>query len=159
MMLTDEKEIRGENLGKVAIDLLSVPSLVNRIIRKKLLMVTLADSQADLKLLHFEIMHVLKIEGTMHPSKIGEKLMIAKAQMTHLIDKLVDVGFVKRELDSIDRRTFNITMTEKGLKVLDEQDNLVVSAVSDVMTELSEKELESLSKSLRSLRDILFKLQ
>jgi DNA-binding MarR family transcriptional regulator len=159
MMRTEEKELRGENLGKVAIDLLSVPSLVNRIIRKKLLMVTLADSEADLKLLHFEIMRVLKIGGTMHPSKIGEKLLIAKAQMTHLIDKLVDLGFVKRELDSIDRRTFNITMTETGLKVLEEQDNLVVSAVSDVMTELSEKELESLSKSLRSLRDILFKLQ
>ena len=158
-MRTEEKEIRGENLGKVAVDLLSVPSLVNRIIRRKLLMTTLADTELDIKLLHFEIMRVLKIEGTMHPSKIGEKLIIAKAQMTHLIDKLVDMGFVKRETDSIDRRTFNITLTEKGLKVLDEQDNLVISAVSDVMTELSEKELESLSNSLRSLRDILFKLQ
>jgi len=158
-MRTEEKEIRGENLGKVAVDLLSVPSLVNRIIRRKLLMATLADTELDIKLLHFEIMRVLKTEGTMHPSKIGEKLIIAKAQMTHLIDKLVDMGFVKRETDSIDRRTFNITLTEKGLKVLDEQDNLVISAVSDVMTELSEKELESLSNSLRSLRDILFKLQ
>lgn len=152
-------EVRGENLGKVAIDLLSVPSLINRIIRRKLVMATLADSDIDLKLLHFEIMRVLKIEGTMHPSKIGEKLLIAKAQMTHLIDKLVELDFVKREMDSVDRRTFNLTLTEKGRRVLDEQDNLVICAVSDVMTSLSEKELESLSNNLRSLRDILFKLQ
>jgi len=151
--------MRGENLGKVVIDLLSVPPLINRIIRRKLLMTTLADVEVDLKLLHFEIMRVLKDEGTMHPAKIGEKLLIAKAQMTHLIDKLVDLDFVKREMDSIDRRTFNITLTDKGRRVLEEQDNLVVCAVSDVMTSLSEKELESLSNALRNLRDILFRLQ
>jgi len=158
-MSTEGTEIRGENLGKVAIDLLSVPNLVNRIIRRKLIIATQADTEADLKLLHFEIMRVLKEEGTMHPSKIGEKLLIAKAQMTHLIDKLVDLDFVKRETDAIDRRTFNITLTEKGRNILDETDSLVLNAVRDVMTELSGKELEQLSNTLRTLRDILFKLQ
>ena len=151
--------MRGENLGQVVIDLLSVPPLINRIIRRKLLMTKLADVEVDLKLLHFEIMRVLKDEGTMHPAKIGEKLLIAKAQMTHLIDKLVELDFVKRELDSVDRRTFNITLTEKGKRVLDEQDNLVFCAISDIMASLPETELESLSNALRSIRDILFKLQ
>ena len=151
--------MRSDNLGKVSIDLLSVTPLVNRLIRRKLLFTTFVDADVDLKLLHFEIMHVLKDEGTMHPAKIGEKLLIAKAQMTHLIDKLVELDFVKRELDSVDRRTFNITLTEKGKRVLDEQDNLVFCAVSDIMSSLPETELESLSNALRSIRDILFKLQ
>jgi DNA-binding MarR family transcriptional regulator len=152
-------EKRGENLGKVSVDLLSVPPLINRLIRRKLIMTALVDADIDIKLLHFEIMRVLVIEGMMHPAKIGAKLLIAKAQMTHLIDKLVDLGFVIREMDSVDRRTFNITITDKGRRVLDEQDNLVICAVSDVMTSLSEDELEALSNSLRTLRDILFKLQ
>jgi DNA-binding MarR family transcriptional regulator len=62
-------------------------------------------------------------------------------------------------LDSVDRRTFNITLTEKGKRVLDEQDNLVFCAISDIMASLPETELESLSNALRSIRDILFKLQ
>ena len=151
--------MRSDNLGKVSIDLLSVTPLVNRLIRRKLLFTTFVDADVDLKLLHFEIMHALKDEGTMHPAKIGEKLLIAKAQMTHLIDKLVELDFVKREMDSVDRRTFNITLTEKGKRVLDEQDNLVFCAISDIMASLPETELESLSKALRSIRDILFKLQ
>lgn len=158
-MPVEGTEIRGENLGKVVIDLLSTPSLINRIIRRKLLMATLAESEAELRFLHFDIMRLLKDEGTMHPSKIGDKLIIAKAQMTHLIDKLVELGYVKREMGSSDRRTFNITVTDAGRKVLDEQDNLVVNAVSEVMTELSEQELESLASSVRSLRDILLRLQ
>jgi DNA-binding MarR family transcriptional regulator len=158
-MCAEAMMMRGENVKKVVLDLLSTPSLVNRIIRRKLLMATLAESEAELRFLHFDIMRVLKEEGTMHPSKIGEKLIIAKAQMTHLIDKLVELGYVKREMGSSDRRTFNITITDTGRKVLDEQDNLVINAVSEVMSELSEKELESLSSALINLRDILIRLQ
>jgi len=152
-------ETREQNLGRVAIDLLSLPPLINRLIRRRLKMTVQADADVDLRPLHFEIMRVLKEEGTMHPAKIGEKLLIAKAQMTHLIDKLVELGFAKREMDSIDRRTFNITLTEKGFRILDERDNMVVSAISENMASLPEKELETLSSALRNLRDILFKLE
>jgi len=145
--------------GRVALDLLSVPPLVFRLVRRKLVMTTLADTYVDIKLLHFEIMRVLKDEGTLHPAKIGEKLFVAKAQMTHLIDKLVELGFVKREMCSDDRRTINITLTDKGRKVLEEQDNLVINAMQENMSSLANEELEDLSKSLRKLRDILIKLE
>ncbi len=151
--------MRGEILGRVATDLLSVPPLIFRLIRHRLMATLLADTDVDIKLLHFEIMRVLKEDGTLHPAAIGERLVIAKAQMTHLIDKLVELGFVKREMDSTDRRTLNITLTEKGRKVLDEQETLVLNAVRDNMTSLSDNELETLSGSLRNLRDVLFKLQ
>jgi DNA-binding MarR family transcriptional regulator len=151
--------MRNDSLGKVAVDLLSIPPLIFRIIRRKLVMTTLDDIDVDIKLLHFEIMRVLKEEGTLHVAKIGDKLRIAKAQMTHLIDKLVELDFVKREMDSNDRRTINITITEKGSKVLEEQANLVINAVRDNMSSLTGKELEALSHSLRNLRDTLFKLQ
>ena len=144
---------------RIALDLLSVPPLVFRMVRRKVAMTTLADTNLDIKLLHFEIMRVLKDEGTLHPAKIGEKLLVAKAQMTHFIDKLVELDFVKREMGSDDRRTINLTLTDKGSKVLEEQDNLVINAMQENMSALSDKELEALSNSLCKLRDILFKLQ
>jgi DNA-binding MarR family transcriptional regulator len=151
--------MRNDILGKLALDLLSIPPLIFRLIRRKLALPTLPDIDADLTLLHFEIMRVLKEEGTLHPAKIGDKLLIAKAQMTYLVDKLVEWGFVSREMDASDRRTINITLTEKGDKALDEQDDLVVNAVRENMSALTEGELETLCGSLRNLRDILFKLQ
>jgi DNA-binding MarR family transcriptional regulator len=151
--------MREEIQGRVTLDLLSVPPLIFRLVRHKVGTTTLADSNLDIKLLHIEIMHVLKDEGTLHPAKIGEKLLIAKAQMTHLIDKLVELDFVKREMCADDRRTLNITLTEKGKKVLDEQDNLVLNAMNVGLSSLSDTELESLSSSLRKLRDILYKIQ
>jgi DNA-binding MarR family transcriptional regulator len=144
---------------RVALDLLSVPPLVFRMVRRRLVSTTFTDTNLDIKLLHFEIMWVLKDEGTLHPAKIGEKLLVAKAQMTHLIDKLVELDFVKREMCSDDRRTINITLTDKGRKVLEEQDNLVINAMQENMSSLTDAELEDLSDSLRKLRDILIKLE
>jgi DNA-binding MarR family transcriptional regulator len=151
--------MRSEIMSRVALDLLSVPPLIFRLIRRKLVMTTLAETEVNLKLLHIEIMKVLKEEGTMHVAEIGEKLLIAKAQMTHLIDKLVEPGFVEREIGTPDRRTMNISLTPKGIKFIEEQDALILNAVRDNMSDLTDKELEAMADSLRNLRDTLFKMQ
>jgi DNA-binding MarR family transcriptional regulator len=151
--------MRSEILGKVAVDLLSVPPLIFRLLRRKLVKTTLADVDTDIKLPHFEIMMVLKEEGTLHVAEIGEKLQIAKAQMTHLIDKLVELNLVEREMGSADRRTLNIALTDKGRKFLEEHENCLINAVREQMSSLTGEELKELSGSLRNLRDTLFKLQ
>ena len=151
--------MRDQILSKVNADLLSVPPLVSRLIRKKLVMKTPGEAEMELKMPHFEIMRILKEEGTLHPAEIGEKLCIAKAQMTHLVDKLVELDFVKREWGTDDRRTLNITLTGNGNKLLDDQDKLFVNAIRENMIALSDTELETLSNSLRVLRSTLLKLQ
>ena len=148
-----------EVLEKVASDLLSIPPLIFRLLRRKLIKTTLDDINADIKFPHLEIMKVLQEEGTLHVCAIGEKLQVAKAQMTHLIDKLVELELVARQMNSADRRTLNIALTDKGKKILEEHDTFLVNAVRDNMSSLTEQELETLSASLRNLRDTLFKLQ
>jgi DNA-binding MarR family transcriptional regulator len=104
-------------------------------------------------------MIVLKEEGTLHPAEIGEKLLIAKAQMTHLIDKLVELGMVEREMDPTDRRTLNIALTGKGKRFLEVHKSNMVNAVREYISCLEEGEIEALSHSLRTLRDTLLRLQ
>jgi DNA-binding MarR family transcriptional regulator len=145
--------------GRVAVDLLSIPPLIFRIIRRKLIVNTLADIDVDIKLPHFEIMKVLEEEGTLHVAEIGEKLQIAKAQMTHLIDKLVDLSMVERNIDTADRRTINVALTDKGKTFLEIHENNIVNAVREYISCLEDDELEALSNSLRVLRDTLLKLQ
>jgi DNA-binding MarR family transcriptional regulator len=146
-------------LSRVAVDLLSVPPLIFRFLRRKLIKTALDDLAADIRMPHFEIMVVLKEEGTLHVAQIGEKLQIAKAQMTHLIDKLVALDLVRREMGEADRRTLNIALTEKGQALLEEHQTCMVNAVRENMASLSLGELEALSDSLRTLRDTLFKMQ
>lgn len=151
--------MRRDIIERVAVDLLSVPPLIFRVVRRKLIMTTLAGIDVDIKPVHFEIMRVLKKEGTLHVAEIGERLQIARAQMTHLIDKLVEIELVVREIDAADRRTVNIALTGKGREVLEEHEDNLKNAVRENMASLTDEELETLASSLRNLRDILFKLQ
>jgi DNA-binding MarR family transcriptional regulator len=98
-------------------------------------------------------------EGTMHPAEIGQRLEIARAQMTKLIDRLVELDIVERVGDESDRRATNIALTPQGISLLEEHKQIIENAVSEAMSALTDEELEELFGSLRKLRDILIKLE
>jgi len=151
--------MRSDILEGVAVDLLSIPPLIFRGIRRKLIKTTLADIDVNITPHHFEIMILLKEEGTLHVAEIGERLQIAKAQMTQLIDKLVNFNMVERKMDIADRRMTNIVLTGKGGAILEEHGSNIRNAIRETLSCLTDEELEDLSDSLRKLRDILSKLQ
>jgi len=144
---------------RIVVDLLTIPPLIFRGIRRKLIKTTLADIDVNITPHHFEIIRLLEEEGTLHVTEIGERLQIAKAQMTKLIDKLADLNIVERKTDIADRRTINITLTGQGRTVLEEHKNSVMSAIRETTSRLTDKELEDLSTSLRTLQGIFFKLE
>jgi DNA-binding MarR family transcriptional regulator len=150
--------MKRELLEKVVEELVSTPPPLFRAIRRKFIKTTLSSLQADVTPLHFEIIRLLEKEGTMHVIEIGKQLQIAKAQMTHLIDKLVDMNIIEREICTADRRTMNIKLTEKGMRALKEHRVHMMHAIRETMSSLTDEDLEDLLVSLSKLRNILSKL-
>ncbi len=146
-------------LDSVAEDLFSTLPLIDRSIRRKLLKTALIGISEDFTPPHFEIMKLLDEAGTLHVAEIGERLRIARPQMTHLIDKLVALDIVERQTDTEDRRMLNITLTNKGKRIFREHDSHIKNAVRQTLSCLTDTELEDLSASLRKLKAIFSKLQ
>jgi DNA-binding MarR family transcriptional regulator len=145
-------------LDSVVKDLLSITPLVRRSIQRKVVRTGFAQIEKDISLPHLEIMKTLKEEGTRHIAEIGERLLIPKPQMTHLIDRLESLGTVVRQADTTDRRITNIMLTDKGRRIIEELDQVLTESIQGKLSCLSEKELRELSTSLKKLRDILDKL-
>jgi DNA-binding MarR family transcriptional regulator len=93
------------------------------------------------------------------PENFDQELFIAKPQMTHLIDKLINLGMVERLPDKIDRRIINIKLIEKGKTTLEESKNLIRKNIRRKLSCLKDDELKELSVSLKKLRDIGAKLE
>jgi DNA-binding MarR family transcriptional regulator len=146
-------------LDNVAEDLFSTLPLIDRSIRRKLLKTALTSFNEDITPPHFEIMKLLEEAGTLHVAEIGERLRIARPQMTHLIDKLVALDIVERQTDKEDRRMLDITLTNNGKTIFRERDSHVKTATKEMLSCLTDKELQDLSASLRKLKDIFSKLQ
>ncbi len=147
--------MRDELLGKISKDLLSVPSIIHRIIRRKL--VTDVCCSMSLTPLHFEIMRLLYEEGTLHMAEIGERIQVARAQMTHLIDKLVDLSLAERRTNEEDRRKTDIVLTDKGKAFFTEHDREITCAAEEALSSLTDEELKDLAGSLTTLQRIFSK--
>jgi len=143
---------------KISEELLSTPPLIFRLIRKKIAKTAINNLDFNITPLQLEIMMVLEEDGTLHVSEIGERLQIARAQMTKLIDKLVCLNLIERQDDLLDRRSINIKLTDQGKLLLKEQKSMITRAANEIISSLSHEDLERLSVSIRNLRDILLKL-
>jgi DNA-binding MarR family transcriptional regulator len=146
-------------LEKVSSDLVSIPPILNRGLRKKLVKLVINDDGLDITPHQVEIMRVLDVEKKALPiGEIGEKLHIPKAQMTQLIDKLVDLNIVKRVTARSDRRALKVSFTERGKSIMENHKKSIRNAFQDIMSSLTDEDLSSLSISLRKLRDIISRL-
>lgn len=150
--------MQDDDMNKVISDLFSIPSYSSRIVRSKFTKVALADVKVSITPLHFEIMCLLSEEGSLPVAEIGKKLVLAKAHMTQLIDKLVEEKIVSRKPDPNDRRITRVFLTENGRKSLGKFHERVSSALEKALSALSENDLRELSDSLSKIRNILSKM-
>jgi len=150
---------RQDTLEKVSIDLLSIPPLIFRQIRRKVIKTTFADLKGGITLHQFEIIRLLEQEGELHIAEIGDRLHIARAQMTQLIDRLVRLSLVERQTDLTDRRTTIVTLSRYGRAVWKEHKAGVMHAVQEAVSQLPDEDLRTLSDTLEKLQDILSRLR
>ena len=150
--------MREKMLDAIANDLFIVPSLVVRASRRKLLRTALACVDETITPLHFGIMKALSEAGPMCVTAVGDRLQVPAPQMTRLADRLVTAGLVQRQTDPSDRRTVNLTLTEKGTTLMKERDAAIKESLTEALSCLTDEELRRLSESLKSLRDTFSKL-
>jgi MarR family transcriptional regulator, 2-MHQ and catechol-resistance regulon repressor len=78
--------------------------------------------------------------------------MIDKMSDTsRIVDRLLSKSLVKKVICKKDRRLVDVTITDKGLKLLEKLDNKQ-DKMDDILSNLSEKEASSLSKLLDKIR-------
>lgn len=108
---------------------------------------------------HFVVMKVLDELGAVPVSTVGKKLIIAKPQMTRIIDRLIDLEIVERQPDLKDRRIINIRLTEKGIKILEQFRELTRDNIRNKLSCLKDEELSELLDSLNKVKNICTKLE
>jgi DNA-binding MarR family transcriptional regulator len=102
----------------------------------------------------FDVLTALRRVGspyTLIPSELSDMLMMSRAGMTNRLDRLEAAGLVERTLDPADRRSFRISLTEAGLKLVDEAMTEHAANLHRLAKGLSEEELTALSDGLRKL--------
>ncbi len=102
----------------------------------------------------FNLLMVLKYGGSvcLTQSEIAERLLVNRANITGLIDRLEKTGLAERTGDKKDRRHYFIRLTPKGLKMLEKVEAAYDKEVDLIMDGVSEEESLRIIKSMERIR-------
>ncbi|MDD5011832.1 MAG: MarR family transcriptional regulator [Phycisphaerae bacterium] len=86
-------------------------------------------------------------------AQLSEMMLVNRANITTLMDRMEKAGLVIRTNDSTDRRTNIVKMTAKGKKLFEKTEPLYAKLVVRIMTGFNHAELKKLIAVLEKTRD------
>lgn len=143
--------MRQDDINNVLELLYHFPRLMHTKVHQVIFKPALQSIEANLAPHHMAILKVLDMEGRLTISAIGEMTNISKAQMTHSIDRLVELKMIQRQPQTDDRRKIAIAITAEGRKTVAMFDAALVRRMVTALSFLEEKELRQLVTSLKYL--------
>lgn len=108
----------------------------------------------DLTMPQYNVLRILRGQKSepANLSTIQERMIDKNSNTTRLVDKLIDKGLASRQQCESNRRKVEISITGKGLDLLKGLDPLTEQTNLEIVSNLSETELNTLNKLLDKLR-------
>src|SRR5215210_3574205 len=104
--------------------------------------------KADLTPQQFNILRILR--GAAQPLstlQIRQRMLDKMSDTSRIVDRLIKKGLTKKIVCKTDRRLVDVSITEKGLKLLDKLDE-AQTELDSIVSHLSEKEANDLNNLL-----------
>lgn len=99
------------------------------------------------------VMKFLKEQGSSNVSDLANELQFTLSAITSLSDKLIKLGYLKRERSKSDRRIVQLSLTEKGETVVDDMTSQRKQKILALHDNLSEQEVEEIIRLYKKMLD------
>jgi DNA-binding MarR family transcriptional regulator len=86
---------------------------------------------------------------------LSEELGITKGTASGIIKRLVDYGYVKKVKSQVDKRVYNLSITDEGRKVIEEVINKRVEYIRNIFSVFDESKKKSFLEQLKQLTNII----
>lgn len=102
----------------------------------------------------FNVLFALKFtSGDITQAELGKRLVVTRASITSVLDKLESKGLVERKNIPGNRRAHHVEMTEKGRALIDEVEPSYREEVHRALADLSDDDCRVLIGSLEQTRE------
>ncbi|MBL7763206.1 MAG: MarR family transcriptional regulator [Chitinophagaceae bacterium] len=103
----------------------------------------------------FNILRILRgsYPNPLSTLQLRERLLDKMSDTSRIVDRLITKSLVKKTISSKDRRLVDITISDKGRKLLQKID-LRQNEIDGILSNMTESEAETLSKLLDKIRNV-----
>src|SRR5215213_8705839 len=145
-----EKEINQKHFTsefqKSVINVIYTSSWINERMKKIL-------DRFDITSQQFNILRILRGAGQpLSTLQIRQRMLDKMSDTSRIVDRLIKKGLVKKVICKTDRRLVDVTITEKGMKLLEKLDDMQDS-LDGILSNLNETDAKQLNKLLDKIRN------
>ena len=102
-----------------------------------------------------DVLTTLSEEEGVSQQELAKRLYVTKGNISGLLDRLEEAGFVERRSTASDRRQYAIYLTEAGRAIAVNAIAVQHRWIASTLGRMSERDLEALETRLIALRDIV----
>jgi len=107
--------------------------------------------QLDITVTQLRVLFILRERPGAPAGFLADRLRVTPPTVTGLVDRLVRMGFVRREEDPEDRRLVRNYLTDRGLRVVGEVEREGRAFLGTVLNRLTAEQLDRLVAALEDL--------
>ncbi len=142
--------MREETVERILGDFLTLVPILN----KKLLRENDLYKLDDLYPSHVQILLLLAKNKQLTMSEISREIHVINSNLTPLVDRLIKLGYLKRQPSKKDRRVVHISLTASGKKQVEKHKQYAVAYLKEQFDTLEDAQLEALELHLKGINDI-----
>ena len=94
-------------------------------------------------------------QGDASVSALADCMHVSRPNVSRAVDELVQNGLVNRKRDPDDRRNIQLSLTDKGKKMIKNLHKKYGGILADQFSILSDEELRTLSSALESMKKVI----
>lgn len=143
--------MREEKLDSILQNFLTLMPILN----KKLLRETEFYKLDQLYPSHVQILLLLSKNKQMTMSEISKEIHVINSNLTPLVDKLIKMGYLKRQPSKKDRRVVYISLMSSGKKQLEKHRQYALGFLGDQFSQMDDDKINALAEHLQAIEDIL----
>lgn len=143
-----------QKLSIIADDILQFLPLFYR----KILKMSYTNTGSNLINMQFHVVAMLMSRGIMPTSEIGRRLGISGPNVTSLIDRLIEQGYVKRFPDTADRRVIKIALTAKGKQFFVKRKKQINANIKNNLSVLQPEEVKTLYVAIEAFKKFIMEV-
>lgn len=99
----------------------------------------------------FRCLRQIQTKENINNKEIADRMNLSASRLTRIIDGLVKKGFVNREIDPNDRRNMRVSLSPKGITLVEELNGAYINVHEQILHDIDVEQHKPLIEGMRQL--------
>ena len=112
-------------------------------------------SDRDISLPQMHLLEVVGNNDSLRMKELSDKLGVTTGTLTVMVHRLVSKGYINKERDSEDKRSFFIKLTDRGQEEYENHHHMHGHLIEDIVSTLGDKESSKFFEQLLTIQELM----